>query len=150
MGLTERLRGSLAEQVYSAWNTCIKLAWHVPRGTHTYFVDRLLGCNISHVRTDMLAKYVNFFKSLRLSPSMEVSVLSHIVAFIREVTALDPWCCTSGQVRKVLGEEQAEVPAQDGWRLVYLEKLLAQRGEWHYELRNTSELTELIDSLCVN
>ena len=115
-----------------------------------------------HVRTDMLAKYVNFFKSLRLSPSMEVSVLSHIVArdirtttgsnlaLIREVTALDPWCCTGGQVRKVLGEEQAEVPAQDEWRLVYLEKLLAQRGEWHYELRNTTELTELIDSLCVN
>ena len=110
----------------------------------------------------MLAKYVNFFKSLRLSPSMEVSVLSHIVArdirtttgsnlaLIREVTALDPWCCTGGQVRKVLGEEQAEVPAQDEWRLVYLEKLLAQRGEWHYELRNTTELTELIDSLCVN
>ena len=69
---------------------------------------------------------------------------------IREVTALDPWCCTSGQVRKALGEEQAEVPAQDEWRLVYLGKLLAERDEWHYELRDTSELTELIDSLCVN
>ena len=65
-----KLRGSLAEQVYYAWNTCIKLALQVPRGPHTYFVDRLLGCNISHVRTDMLAKYVNFFKSLRCSPSM--------------------------------------------------------------------------------
>ena len=33
------------------------------------------------------------------------------------------------------------------FRLFYLGKLLAQRGEWHYELRDTSELTELIDSL---
>ena len=93
---------------------------------------------------------------------MEVSVLSHIVArdirtttgsnlsLIREVTGLDPWCCTSGQVRNDLGEKQAEVPAQDEWRLVYLGKLLAERDEWHYELRDTSELTELIDSLCVN
>ena len=157
-----KLRGSLAEQVYCAWNTCIKLAWHVPRGTHTYFVDRLLSCDISHIKTDMLAKYVNFFSSLRKSPSMEVSVLANIVArdirtttgsnlaLIREVTVLDPWSCSSGQVRKVLGEVESEVPAQDQWRIAYLEKLLAQRGEWHYQLKDTTELTELIDSLCVN
>ena len=97
-----RLRGSMAEQVYSAWNTCIKLAWHVPRATHTYFVERLLSCDISPIKTDVLAKYVNFFSSLRKSPSMEVSVLANIVArdirtttgsnlaLVREVTGLDP------------------------------------------------------------
>ena len=131
----------------------------MPRFTHTYFVDRLLSCDI---KTDMLAKYVNFFSSLRKSPSMEVSVLANIVArdirtttgsnlaLIREVTVLDPWSCSSGQVRKVLGEVESEVPAPDQWRIAYLEKLLAQRGEWHYQLKDTTELTELIDSLCVN
>ena len=42
-----KLRGSMAEQVFSAWNTCIKLSWHVPRGTHTYFVDHLLSCSMT-------------------------------------------------------------------------------------------------------
>jgi hypothetical protein len=91
-----------------------------------------------------------------------VSVLANIVArdirtttgsnlsLIRDLTALDPWCCTSSQVKKVLGDIPAEVPAQDEWRLGYLGKLLEQRGEFHYELRDTAELTELIDSLCVN
>ena len=30
------LQGNLAKQVFHAWNTCVKLAWHVPRQTHTY------------------------------------------------------------------------------------------------------------------
>ena len=72
------------------------------------------------------------------------------MALIREVTGLDPWLCSSGQVRKVLGEVDAEVPAQDQWRIAYLEKLLAQRDEQHYQLKDTSELTDLIDSLCMN
>ena len=33
------------------------------------------------------------------------------------------------QVKKVLGENLAEVPQPDKWRLLYLEKLLDQRGE---------------------
>jgi hypothetical protein len=152
----------MAEQVYHAWNTCIKLAWQVPRGTLTYFVDRLLGCGISHVRRDILARYVNFLKSLRESPSMEVSVLVNIVArdirtttgsnlnLISRLTGLDPWSCTSSQVKNVLGKRLAEVPNQDEWRLSYLGKLLEQRGEWHFQMTVTSELTELIDSLCVN
>ena len=93
---------------------------------------------------------------------MEVSVLAYVVArdirtttgsnlaLVREVTALDPWSCSSGQVRKLLGEVEAEVPAQDQWRIAYLEKLLAQKGEQHYQLKDTSEITDLIDSLCVN
>ena len=58
-----QLAGAQAEQVYHAWDTCIKLAWQVPRGTHTYFVERMLGCGISHVRTDILARYVKFMMS---------------------------------------------------------------------------------------
>ena len=28
------LGGDLAQQYYNAWNTCVKLAWQVPRATH--------------------------------------------------------------------------------------------------------------------
>ena len=48
----------MVKQVYNSWTTCIQLAWQVPRGTHTYFVERLLDCGLSHGRTDILARYV--------------------------------------------------------------------------------------------
>ena len=97
-----KLSGDLAKQVYHAWNTCIKLVWQVPRATHTYFVERLLDCGLSHVRTDILARYVKYLTSLRSSPSMEVVVLANLVArdvrtttganlhFLGEMTGLDP------------------------------------------------------------
>ena len=124
-----QLAGDQAEQVFHAWDTCVKLAWQVPRSTHTYFVERLLGCGISHVRTDILARYVNFMKSLRESPSVEVSILANIVArdvrtttgrnlhHIRDITALDPWSCSSGKVKVVLGDRLKQMPTQDIWRL---------------------------------
>ena len=36
------------------------------------------------------------------------------------------------------------------WRLPYLEKLLANRGEQLYDAMDTTELSALIDFLCVN
>ena len=53
-------------------------------------------------------------------------------------------------MKKVLGEKLADLPEQDKWRLPYLGKLLEQRGDLYYQLEDTSELTELIDSLCLN
>lgn len=38
-------------QYFAAWRTCVKLAWQVPRQTYTYFLDQLLSCGISSVRT---------------------------------------------------------------------------------------------------
>ena len=105
---------------------------------------------------------MTFFKSLRQSPSVEVSVLVHIVGrdirtttgnnlqLIRDLSGLDPWCCTSKQVKTVLMDSLSEVPDLDTWRLPYLAKLLEQRGELHHEMVDTSQLTELIDSICVN
>ena len=75
---------------------------------------RLLDCGISHIRDDLLARYVNFLKSLRGSPSREVSVLVHIVGrdvnnttgnnlhLIRELTGLDTWCCSCSQVKIIM------------------------------------------------
>ena len=152
-----QLCGGMANQVYHAWDTNIKLAWGVPSGTHTYFVDRMLGCGISHVRSDIMSRYIKFFKSLRESPSVEVSVVVNIVArdirtttgnnlqLIRDLSGLDPWCCTSKQMKTVLMDRVTEVPDLDQWRVSYLGKLLEQRGELH-----TSQLTKLIDSICVN
>ena len=50
-------------------------AWQVPRATHRYFVDQLLSCGHSSVRTDIMARYTRFIKGLQASPSMEVAVM---------------------------------------------------------------------------
>jgi hypothetical protein len=157
-----KLSGDLAKQVYHAWNTCIKLAWQVPRATHTYFVERLLNCGLSHVRTDILARYVKYLTSLRSSPSMEVVVLANLVArdvrtttganlhYLTEMTGLDPWQCSPKDVKAVMAEKQVELPDQDKWRVPYLGRLLEERGERFHYMEDTMEITELIDSLCVN
>ena len=67
---------------------------------------------------------------------------------IRDLTGLDPWSCTSREVQHVLAGRLQEVPVQDRLRLAYLGKLLEQRGELHHQMKDTVELTELIDSLC--
>ena len=48
------LYGDMAGQVYRSWNTCVKLAWGVPRWTHNYFVDNVLSGSLSSVRKKIL------------------------------------------------------------------------------------------------
>ena len=157
-----QLRGDMANQMFNAWYTCIKLVWQVPRASHTYFVERLLSCGISHIRDDLMARYVTFLQSLRRSPSKEVSVLVHIaskdirattgnnVHLVRDLSGLDPWCCRSWHVKKVMGDRLRQVPEQDVWRLEYLAKLLERRGEHHHQMLDTTETSNQINSLCIN
>ena len=49
-----------------------------------------------------------------------------------------------------MAKKVRKVEKLDMWRLPYLGKLLAKRGEDHYNAKETAELTALIDSLCVN
>ena len=69
---------------------------------------------------------------------------------VKDLTGLDPWSCTSRQVKKVLRERLSDAPEQDQWRVPYLGKLLELRGELHHQMMDTAELTELIESLCEN
>ena len=70
--------------------------------------------------------------------------------YIRGETGLDPWSCTSRQVRLAVENRLTIVPEQDSWRLPFLAKLLSLRGEQYYQCFDTSRLTEQIESLCVN
>jgi hypothetical protein len=47
-------------------------------------------------------------------------------------------------------ENLSELPDQDRWRLLYLGRLLEERGERFHMMEDTTGVTELIDSLCVN
>ena len=159
------LGSEMATQYFNAWNTCVKLAWQVPRATHSYFVDHLLSCGLSSVRMDTLARYTKFVRGLRVSPSMEVAVMygvakhdirtvtgSNIALIKLETGLLDPVSTGLGKVKEELQKVVAIVPDLDKWRLDYLTRLLTDRGEAYYRAdeEEVIRLSSLIDSLCVN
>jgi hypothetical protein len=158
------LGSDMARQYYNAWTTCVKLAWQVPRATHTYFVDHLLSCGQSNARMDILGRYAKFVRGLKASPSMEVAVMCGVAqrdirtvtgsntALVRLETGLDPVHCCLGKLRKEIQSRVASVPELDKWRLDYLARLLTQRGEASYRTEDdeVQRLSDLIDSLCIN
>ena len=150
----------MASQYFSAWRTCVKLTWQLPRSTHTYLVQHFLSCGLTSVRTDTLSRYATFVKGLRQSSSMEVAVMFGMVngdvqtttgqnvRMIRMETGLDPTRDTSAAIKKALEGCISPVPDREIWRLSYLGSMLQARGEAHYAGKDTSLLTSLIDSLC--
>ena len=159
------LGGYRANQVYNAWSTTVKLVWGCPQQTRTYFLQNLLSCGFTSARTDMLARFVNFFKGLRSSASHEVRILSRLLArdvrsvtgknlnLIKELTKLNPWNTPIAHIKVALyNEEAVEVPELNAWRLPYLVTLLKNRGEAYYRGDEELEMTYsvLINSLVIN
>ena len=72
------------------------------------------------------------------------------ISFIESETGLALWSSTSKQTRVALQKKLAVVPDEDRWRLPFLARLLAERGEKFYLSENFDLLTEHIESLCVN
>ena len=69
----------MVSKYFNSWKTCVKLAWGVPRATHSYFIDYLSGGMVT-VRRDVIARYAGFYKSLLTSPCREVNILTRVVA----------------------------------------------------------------------
>ena len=157
------LGGEMCNQYFNAWNTCVKLAWKVPRSTHNYFLDYLSG-GLATVKNDILGRYGGFYRSLLSSPCREVSVLARVVARdVRSTTAknlklLKTLFCgltstdTAVKIRYESVREASTVPVDVAWKLPYLGKLLEQRDVLEYGGRENSmevfEIQQLIDSLC--
>ena len=148
----------MASQYCNSWSTCVKLAWRVPRSTHSYF----LSGGLVSARSDLLNRYVGFYRSLLNSPSMEVRILARIVAKdVRTTTARNlrlleretgglTWVASPMCIRRRL-LRTVKVPEMAGWRLPYLGKLLEERDKLVYQGREDCELEllqSLIDSLC--
>jgi len=53
------LYGDRAQQCYKAWTTEVRLAWNLPRATHTWVVDNLLSCGLSSAREKIMEGYVD-------------------------------------------------------------------------------------------
>ena len=149
------LSSEMAGQFFRAWSTAVKLAWEVPRSTHTYLVNYLLSVNHASFREQILVRYVNFFRKFRKSKATPAKFLAQIVArdirsttgrnlhLIQEEANIDPW---AKDVEVKLRREP--VPNEDMWRLPLLCKLLIQRKEMELNMEKTEGITDLIDSLC--
>ena len=157
-GMLWDFTSNMCNQMFNSWNVCVKLAWNVPRSTHTYLVDNFLGINHLSIKRQLLSRYVKFFKGLLKSKSREVQILSNIVArdvrsvtgrnlrLLETETGLDPWKATSIDIRDNIPISQ--IPNHDVWRIPLLCRLLYQRQEMATNCENTDQISDLIDSLC--
>ena len=152
------LYGDGANRVFRSWNTCVKLAFGIPRWSHNYFVSTLAK-PLQPLRLDMFCQYIGFVSKLLNHESPELRLLANIVArdpnsmtgsnlanFEKEFN-LDPWISTTvGKLKKVYSFYP--VPKCEEWRLPLLVKLLSQRRVSLACGEDVKIITELIDSLC--
>jgi hypothetical protein len=152
------LFGNQAQQMYRTWNTCVKLAWDVPRSTHTFFVDGLLGSGLPSIRQQILGRYPKFFKSLLDSPSLEVAVVARIVSKdaktitgknllnLRIETGVDVASAPLSKSRQLFS--LVSEPTQANWKFYLLEKYLKTRNDMDTRCEDTEYINDLISSLC--
>ena len=145
---------------FRCWGTLAKLCWDVSRATHKYFVPNLLASGFPSIRTTLLTRYVNFFRSLLKSKSSEVALVASLAARDRSSTTginlyriqletgLNPWIAKPSAIRQALVEREETVPVNKLWRLPFLKKLLIQRKNMETECSNTESINDLIDTLC--
>ena len=136
----------------------MKLAWDVPRWTHNYLVDNLLGGDLPPIKKKLMCQYVNFFQKLRKSPLREVSILASLagrdrqsvtgknLALLEGEFGLDPWS-KGGKIFKSKFNGYI-IPEADKWRLPLLQRLLIQRKDMVACDEEVEHITELIDCLC--
>ena len=117
------LMGEKASQVFSAWDTAVKLTWSCPRWTRSFLLQQVLSCGDTSARTDILARYGKFSRGLRTSVSKEVRVLYNMVSrdmqtttaknrrFIEAQSGTDPWTVSPVKLKQELHSRQlANIP----------------------------------------
>ena len=142
-----------AGQVYSSWNTAVKLSWNCPRETRSYLLQQVLECNTTTAKTDILSRYPSFFKNLRLSTSKEVAVMANLVSrdirstigcnlrMIQETIGMSVWTTAQSRIKSAIIESQTvTIPENEEWRIPFLNKLLSHRQELSYLGEDTDKI----------
>ena len=136
----------------------MKLAWDVPRDTHTFFIDGLLGSGLPSIRQQILGRYPKFVKSLLDSPSLEVAVVARVVSRdaktttgrnvlnIKLETSYDVLSAPPSQIKSLFSSVSLSPPAN--WKLYLLDKYIKLRKEIDSKCEDTDYINDLINSLC--
>ena len=135
------LFGVRAGQVYRSYNTTVKLAWDLPRSTHTWLVTHLLGCGLPSARETILAGFTGFLARLRRSASQEVRIMAEVevrdatsvtgrnVALFERELGSDPRSLTPRQTRDLVRAAVTPVHPEEEWKLELLRDMLEERRE---------------------
>ena len=107
----------------------------------------------------MLSRYPGLYRKLQVSPSKEVRMLLNMVCkdprsttcmnikFIREKTGMeDAEYYSSFRVKEAL--PVPEVPSYEIWMIGLLVKLMEMKQKKFMEVKDSQQLTSMIDSLC--
>ena len=153
------LSSSASEQFFNCWNTCVKIAYGIPRNTFTYLVEGYFGAGLTSLRNQIVSRYPKFYQKLMNSSSKEVRILIRIVRQDpRSVT-----CKNLRLLRKMSGMDNAEfycsnkvklklpvklVPEKEYWRTGLLTSLLTLRVERHSQVQDAKSVDAMITSLC--
>ena len=148
-----------SEQYFKCWNTCVKLAYDVPRNTYTYIVEGFLAADMTSLINQVISRYSGFYRKLLSSPSREIRALVKIVAndprsttcknlrFLRSKTGLNqPELYSSAKIKVALPVQS--VPESDKWRLGLLTSLFKLRTEKYLRVEDSRTICAMIDSLC--
>ena len=151
---------SYAESYFKAWNIQARLAWRVPRETHTNLVEGFLCKGYPSLRNQILSRYVNFAKTLSASPSKEIRFVFNLIkddkgsVTARNMTHINRLCncqtlCLSGWKVKDLLPSKNDCEA---WRTSLLSTLLDAKINKSYGELNLQKQTmeDMIRSLCVS
>ena len=153
-----RLDSTSANSYFKAYTSCIKRVFRLPLNTFTYLVEGHLHSGAPLLRNLVLSRYPTFHQNLRRSPSVEVALMSEIVAkdartstagnlaYLSSLTGLDCTEAVKQQVKDLLPIES--VPDKERWRLGLLDLLLYERGVLEKEGGDTKRVISMISSLC--
>ena len=90
-------------KLFRSWATSVKVAWNIPRATHSYFIDHLLHCGYQSIKSMIIKKFVKFFHSLidsnnytiriiaQLSSRDRRSIIGSNLFYIRDISNINPW-----------------------------------------------------------
>ena len=67
---------NVAAAFFSTQTVAVKLAWWVPRTTHTYFVHKCLALGATSAMAELLARFAGFSAGLRSAPDKEVRTVA--------------------------------------------------------------------------
>ena len=158
-----KFTSSYTESFFKAWNIQARMAYGVPRETHTYLVEGVLCECFPSLKAQVLSRYPNFIRSLKNSPSKEIG-------FLVSLAKSDPSSNTYQNMEylKVASENESvfefaswkvleifprrTIPLNDMWRKRILNTLLDIRASQSFGGFNLSyeDLSSMINSLCIS
>ena len=149
-----------ADSYFKAWNAQARLAWNIPRETHTNLVVNYFCQGHLSLKNQVFSRYHKFVTTLINSPSKEIRILVNLVksdkrsvtgrniAYISDMCGVNILKLATWQVKKLLPEESKVEP----WRSSLLTSLFKCRWNNSEASLNLTkgQCEDMIKSLCIS